>query len=258
MILRSRFIILLILLFSLQGLFAAETEIEAEDESLQPSASSQSSPSLPPGITEVELEVYLGAEYNRSNFNNGSIILAAGIEFIDLIYARGGFSYCQSTLGIDLNSFVNIRFSPFSQQYLSPLSFAVSYIYNGMIDLDVHMHSILPMISYMTDRAGASIGLSLRFTSFFGEDPQFESVLSFYGYFNFIMTETFVLGIGAGTMNDFYARNMAAIWLNLNADFHLNKNFSIYNKIEIMQSGMDGLTAAFYGFAWQGGVKFSW
>ncbi|MCL2229549.1 MAG: hypothetical protein FWC01_00470 [Treponema sp.] len=244
---RSTFVFLLILPFFLQNLFAMETGDESSESS-----------SLPSGISAIELEAGLGAEYNRSNFNNGSIMLIAGIEFIDMILIRGGISYIQSTLSTDLNSFVNARFSPFSRQYLSPLSFAASYIYNGMIDLDIHTHSILPMVSYMTDVAGASVGLSLRFTSFFGENPQFETVLSFYAYFNFIRTETFVLGLGAGTMNDFNARNMAAIWLNLNADFRLNKNFSIHNEIEIMQSGMDGLTATFYGFAWRGGVKYSW
>jgi len=254
MIFRSGFISFIVILFSLQSLFALETDTEARAETGEGEAAA----SFPLGITAIELEAYLGAEYNRGNFNNGSVMLIAGIEFIDLVFLRCGLSYTQSTLSTNLDSFFNAKVSPFSGRYLSPLNFSVSYIYNGMLDLDVHMHSVLPFISYETSRAGVSIGCSFRFTSFFGEEPEFETVLSFYGYFNFITTETFMLGLGAGTFNNFNARNMAAIWLNINAKFLLNRNFSIYNEIEIMQSGMDGLSATFYGFAWRGGVKYSW
>lgn len=248
------------ILFSLHNLFAEESNDEAQTENTvtEITGTGDSSAALPPGITAIEVQAFLGTEYNRSNYNNGKISLIAGIEFIDLIALHGGFLYGQSAAGTDLNSFLRTRCSPFSAKYLSPLSFGVSYIYNGIPEYEVKMHSILPFVSYAAERAGISFGCSLRFTSFFEEKAQFESVLSFYGYVNFVMTETFVLGIGGGTFDDFNARNMAAIWFNLNANINLNKSFSIYNEIGLMQSGMDGLTATFYGFAWRGGVKYVW
>ncbi|MCL2195982.1 MAG: hypothetical protein FWB77_00030 [Treponema sp.] len=259
MILRPYLIFLIVVLFSLQNLFAGETDEETEEQTVITESESAESPAAAPSvITAVELEAYLGAEFSRGNLNTGRISVIAGIELIDMIYIRTGFMFGQSIMGTDLNAFLNTKISPFTHKYLSPLGFSFSYIYNGYTKYDVHTNTILPMVFYTTDMAGVSVGLSLRFTSFFGEAPLFESVLTFYGYFNFIRRETFVMGIGAGTYNDFIARNMAAIWLNINADIRINKILTVYNEIEWMQSGMDGLTATYYGVAWRGGVKFKW
>jgi len=262
MIFRVKLIFLIFLLFCAHWVFAQESDIEkpieAVDTEKTKDSADESSSSLPSGITAIELEAFLGAEYNRGNLNTGRISLTAGIEFIDTIHIRTGLQYGQSIMGADLNFFFNAKISPFKPKYLSPLGFSFSYIYNGIMEIDVNTHTILPMVFYTTDIAGVSAGCSFRFTSFFGEEPQFESVLTFYGYFNFLRKKTFVMGVGAGTYNDFGARNMAAIWLNLNADIRVSKILSVYNEIEWMQSGMDGLTATYFGIAWRGGVKFKW
>jgi len=263
MIFRPYLIFIMIFLFSLLNIYAEETETEPEAEEeirieIAEAKTADSSAQSSSVISAAEAEAYLGSEYNRGNYNTGKIMLSAGIELKEFVFFKGGLALNQNTIGTDIDSFFSARFSPFTKKYLSPLSFSASYIYNGILDLDVHTHSILPFISYMTDRAGASVGISLRFTSFFGEEPQFESILSFYVYFNFIKTESFILGAGCGTFDDFNARNMAALWLNLNATIKINKLLSIYSKLEWMQSGLDGLTATFYGISFKGGVKFSW
>jgi len=223
---------LLLLLFSFNGLFALDIDKEAQ--------------------------AYVKGEYNRGSYSNGEIQLIGNIGLNQLLDFGTGFSYLQNTESAEINIFFKAGVSPFSNQYASPLNFSVSYIFNGIVEYDINTHSILPLISYKTDRFGASIGPSFRFTSFFGETPQFESILSFYVYGNFIKTDSLLIGAGCGTFDEFNARNMAALWLDLHADIRLNDYFTFMNQIVWMQSGLDGLTTTFYGISYRGGIKFSW
>jgi len=229
---RIKLFISLFLLFSLQGLFAQEISKEAE--------------------------IYIRGEYNRGNYNNGEVQMLGNFGINDLLNFRTGFSYLQNTASPELNFLFKAGVSPFKNEYAAPLSFSVSYILNTIIEYDITTHSVFPSISYKTERFGAEAGMSLRFTSFFGEDPQFESIISFYAYWNFIKTEALLIGLGCGTFDDFNARNMGAIWLDLNVDIRINDMFTIVNELVWLQSGLDGFTATFYGISYKGGVKISW
>jgi hypothetical protein len=209
-------------------------------------------------ITEKEVEAYLTGEYSRGFIYNGNISAAGGIELNNILKFRGGFSIGKNSGITDLDTFISVRYSPFSGLYLLPLNFSLSYIYNGLPEYKANTNSILPFISYNTPRAGISIGSNLRFTSFFGETAQFESILSFRAYFNFINDEMLRVGITAGNFNEFYAKNMGAYSLSLNAVIRLNDNWSIINEFEVMQSGGDGFTTTFYGFGWHGGARYTW
>jgi hypothetical protein len=209
-------------------------------------------------ISEKEVEAYLSGEYNRGFIYNGNISAAGGIEFNNILKFRGGFSIGKSSDSMDLDAFFGIRYSPFSNLYLSPLNFSLAYIYNGLPEYEASTNTILPFISYSAKRAGVSIGLNFRFTSFFGEVAQYESILSYRAYFNFINDETLRVGISAGNFNEFYAKNMGAYSLSLNAVIRINDNWSIINEFELMQSGGDGFSTTFYGFGWRGGARYTW
>lgn len=205
-------------------------------------------------LTEKEIEAYLTGEYNRSNYNF-SISTVGGIELNKIYKFRSGISIGKNTDSTDINAFLGGRYSPFSKL---PLSFSLSYIYNGLPELYTHTHSILPFISYNTRRAGISIGSNFRFTSFFGETAQFESILSSFAYFNFINNEVFRIGVSVGNFNEFYAKNMGAYSLGINTVIRLDDNWFIFNEFEFLQSGGDGFSAVFYGFCWRGGARFTW
>jgi hypothetical protein len=168
---------------------------------------------------------------------------------------KGGISSGITAFYHDINTFISAGYSPFLKL---PLNFSVAYIYNGLPEYRAHAHSIIPVISFNAKRAGISIGSNFRHTFFFQEPAIFESILSFYGYFNFINTGKLSIGAGAGNFSDFHAKNMGAYSLNLYAAIHPDNGWIIINEVELMQSGGDGLAAVFYGFACRTGVKFSW
>jgi len=206
-------------------------------------------------LSGKEIETCLSAEYNRGAEYIFGISAAGGIELNNICKIRSGILYKESEDLSDLNIFLNNKYSPFSKV---PVSFSLLYIYNNLYEYETSVHSILPFISYNAKRAGVSIGFNLRFTSFFEEEPQFESILSSSIYFNFVNKESLLIGLSLGNFDEFYARNIGAYSFNLNAVIRINNNWSVINEFELLQSGGDGFLSTFYGFGWRGGARFSW
>ena len=209
-------------------------------------------------ISGKEAEAYLRSEYNRSNIFYGELSILAGIEFFDQLKFKGGVSFGGTKDVFEISTLVLVSYSPFKARFARPLSFSLAYIYNGMPKYEVNTQSLMPIVTYGTSRAGLSLGMNMRFSSFFGEESQFESRLSFNGYVNFINTESLQIGIGAGTFSDFQAKNLGAYSLKLNVNLNLDSHWKILNEVEVMQSGGDGFSTTFYGFAWRGGARYSW
>jgi hypothetical protein len=206
-------------------------------------------------LTEKEIEARLIGEYNRGFEYNAGMSAAGGIELNKIFKFRSGVSVKKSEELSDLNIFLSGKYSPFSKV---PVSFSLLYIYNNLYEYETSIHSILPFISFNAKRAGVSIGLNSRFTSFFEEQAQFESILSSSIYFNFVNKETLLIGVSLGNFDEFYARNIGSYSLNINTVIRINNNWSIINEFELMQSGGDGLLSTFYGFGWRGGARFTW
>jgi len=206
-------------------------------------------------ITKIETDAYIRGEFNRSFNYHGGLSATGAIELDNRYTFRGGISFGSTKINSDINTFIGARYSPFPNL---PLHFSLSYIYNGLPEYNAHTHSILPVIYFNAKRAGISVGFNFRFTSFFGSNAQFESILSFYGYFNFINNDNLRIWAGAGNFSDFYAKNMGAYSLSFGAVVRIDSNWSIIGQLELMQSGGDGFSTNFYGIAWSGGAKYSW
>jgi len=202
-----------------------------------------------------EIEARLTGEYNRSFNYIVSMSVIGGFELNNMFKFRGGVSAGKTADSADINAFLNGRYYPFAK---IPFSFSLAYIYNGLPEYESHAHSVFPFISYNTKRAGISIGPNFRFSSFFGETAQFESIISSCVYINFINNDAFRVGVSVGNFNEFYAKNMGAYSLSVNAIIRLDYNWYLLNEFELMQSGGDGFTTNFYGFCWRGGARFAW
>jgi len=206
-------------------------------------------------ISQANVETYLGGNFTRGSQFMGEIAGIGVIEFNDTLGFRGGLSVGRTLIDTDINTFAAVKYSPFENL---PLSFSVKYLYNGFPEYEAHTSSIIPFISFNARIAGISLGFNFRFSSHFGESAQFESVVSVYGYFNFINNDRILVGAGVGNLKDFYANNMGALSLNLFSQIPIADNLDIITDMEYMQSGMDGLTATLYKMAFHTGVKISW
>jgi len=210
-------------------------------------------------ISSKEAEAFLNTGYNRSYGFFGGISAKGYLELENCVLFKAGIALGSSEYKLDINTFLGANYYPFTgNKYLLPLNFSVSYIYNGLPEFKAHTHSILPVVSYSTDRAGISIGSNFRFSSFFGEPAQFESIFSFFLFFNFINMDIFKAGISIGTFNDFEARNMGAYALGINTKININNNWSVLNEYEVLQSGGDGFSTTFYALSIRIGARYSW
>jgi len=206
-------------------------------------------------ITKSEIEAFLRGEYSRAFNYYGDISAIGSIELNNMFAFRLGFSLGNAADSTNIKTHTSAAYIPFSR---IPLDFRVIYIYNGIPDYENHTHTILPLVSYNAARAGISIGPGLRFTSFFNEIAIFESILSFSVYFNFINNDSLRIGISIANFNDFQIKNFGAYSLKFNTAIRLDSNLQIINDLELSQSGGDGLSTAFYGFGWRGGIRYTW
>ncbi|MDR0321236.1 MAG: hypothetical protein LBI28_07010 [Treponema sp.] len=230
MTLKLRIFFSFLLIFSLQNIFALE-------------------------ITEKEIEGYIRGEYNRTFNYYGDISVIGSVALDNLIKFRGGVALGKAEGMTDIAAFTGVGYSPFLKV---PLSFSLYYIYNGIPEFENNIHSILPFISYNAKWAGISVGVNFRFTSFFDEIAQFDSVLTLYVYVNLVVIETLQIGLSAGNFNDFHAKNISAYSLAVNSLIKLDERWTAVIDLELMQTGGGGLSSTLYGIAWRGGVKFSW
>jgi hypothetical protein len=230
MTLKPGIFFLFLLIFSAQNIFAIE-------------------------ITEKEIEGYIRGEYNRTFNYYGDISLIGSVGLDNLLLFRGGVALGKAEEVTDIAAFAGAGYSPFP---MVPLSFSLSYIYNGLPEFENNIHSILPFISYNAKLAGISVGVNFRFTSFFDEIALFEPMLSFYVYFNFVAIETLQIGLSAGNFNDFHAKNVSAYSLSVNSLIKLDENWSAVIELELMQTGGGGLSSTLYGIAWRTGARYSW
>jgi len=206
-------------------------------------------------ITEIEAAGWYRGVHTRSLDFVNEFSAIGTIELEDKYTFKGGLAYGRSLSGNDINTLVNATWSPFEHV---PLGFSVTYFYNGLPQYETHTNSIFPYVSWEAKRYGFSVGCTFRFTRFFRESAQYEPVLTFNGYVNFINIDAICIGFGFGNYDTFHVGSVASFSPKLYAKIRLDDNWQITNDIEVMQSGADGLTTTLYGIAFRTGVKYSW
>ena len=206
-------------------------------------------------ITDKSVESYVRGEYVRGVNFLGDASVVGTLELNEIYVIRSGLSLGGLNGGVNFNTFASAKVSPFSNV---PLDFSLLWNYNGLFNYNAHSHTIMPIVTYNFYKVGISIGMNLRFSSFFNEKAIFESILSYLVYYSIIDNEALHLGVSLGNFNEFSAKNMGALYLSAITKFKVNDNWQVISEIELMQSGLDGFSTTFYGFAWKGGVRFSW
>jgi hypothetical protein len=208
-----------------------------------------------PTVTGISAEFDIKPEFNRSFYQCWTFALHGSVEFDDWISASTGAALWIGRNASEIDYFIK---GEAALPLPIPLYTELSYIFNGMPDYEMYSHSLLPVLAYKNKWAGIALGVNLRFTSFFGESPIFESTLAFSGFVNFVNTEKIRAGIECSNYNNFNAGNMGSYYLSLNGNFAVAQGIVICNSLEFYQSGSVGLTSTFYGIAFKAGVLFSW
>jgi hypothetical protein len=206
-------------------------------------------------LTGKEVEAHLRGEYNRNYYFSGDISAIGAVELNNRLEFGTGVSLGWAEGITDLKIFTNASFRLLKKW---PLGIGFSWIYNGLPEYEVHSHTLLPVVFFNAKYGGISFGPGFRFTSFFNELTIFQPTLSISIYVNFINNEKALIGLNLANYNDFQANNFALYMLCVNSAIHLNRGWSLLNKLELKQSGGDGLSATFYGAALRTGARFKW
>ena len=208
-------------------------------------------------ITGKELGFGLRGEYNRTFASCGDFSLLGAIELNDKYTFKGGFAIGNLDDDTEIKAFTSGHIALFS---VIPLYVNLAYNYYGLPEqrYNFHANAALPSVSLNGRWAGITIGVNFRFSSFLDEPSIFEPALAFLGYVNFFNNERLRVALSCANFSDFYMGNMGAYFFKLNADIHITNQWSLLSAIELLQSGGDGLTTAFYGIAYSGGLKFVW
>jgi hypothetical protein len=211
-------------------------------------------------LTGIEAEFDVKHEFNRAFYYCIDTSLTGALELNNRLTLGGGLSLGALGLaaGNGVPTYNALGKAGFRFPIHFPLELGFSYIYNGIPDYKTGMHTMLPLLSSRWKWAGFSLGTTLRYTVYDQEAPLFEPILAFLVFANFINTRNIRAGLRVANFSDFLAGNMGAYFLNLNTSMKLDRRLHLINEIELYQTGSIGLSSAFYGIAYRGGIKYQW
>ncbi|MDR3173981.1 MAG: hypothetical protein LBU19_07015 [Treponema sp.] len=217
---------------------------------------------------EIHADFTIKPEYHRS-FGFCQEFAAAGESLIGDSYGvQGGIALGKTGEEFDFDLFLG-------GSYFLPLPVKLRvrflYIYNTIPAYTYQTNTLFPSLSYQGKWGGVELGTAFRFTVFASEFPAiFEPVLGGRLFLNFPFFKKVKLAAGFGNLSAFNVGNLGAYFLFVESRIDINEVrpqgnsapgvplVSLISNLEIYQTGSIALTAAFQGFAWQGGIRFSW
>jgi hypothetical protein len=218
---------------------------------------------------EIHADFTFKPELHRS-FGFCQEFAAAGESLIRDSYGfQGGIALGKTGGEFDLDLFLG-------GSYRLPLPVKLQirflYIYNAIPAYIFKSNTLFPFLSFQGKWGGLDLGAACRFTIFDSDFPAiFEPVLGARIFLTFPFWERVKLAVGLSNFSLFNTGNLGAYFLFLEnrVDISGLRPFSrlkerggplvsLINNLEFYQTGSIGLTAAFQGFAWQTGFRFSW
>jgi hypothetical protein len=201
-------------------------------------------------ITKSELDVYLGSEMNKNLPFSWNINLRGTVEFQNMLTIRGGTSVgMEGSFNVD--AFTHIGFQ---LPLAFPISLNTSYIFNAYPDYKTSMHSIIPYIITDLWRFELTLGYGFRFLQF-DQSSIHEQSFAYRVCFNMIDVPKGSLSLYLGNFSDFMSGNTLFYHFGLMGDVHIDSRMSLFGSLELMQTGIDGLSSSFYGAALNGGLR---
>jgi hypothetical protein len=218
-------------------------------------------------VQEIHAGFTLKPEFHRSLGFCQEFALTGEFLIGDSYGVRGGLALGNTGEKFDVDMFLGAS-------YLLPLPVKLwvrfLYMFNTIPAYTYSVNTLFPSLSFQGKWGGAELGFAFHFTIFDG-DAIYEPVLGGRFFLNFPFIKKVKLAAGLGNFSAFNLGSLGAYFLFLESRICLNDPrspgnpekrwvplVSLINNLEFYQTGSIGLTAAFQGFAWQGGVRLSW
>jgi hypothetical protein len=198
---------------------------------------------------ELKLQYNLGFAYCTGFFVFGSV------EFNRFFLLKGGISAGRTGNVFDINSFLLGRFSfPF----YTPLNVKLAYLYNGIPEYKTNIHTILPLAGLEWKYFGFSAGMTLRFTGFWDNVFLFEALPAYSVYVSFINFKKVRADFEWANFSDYESGNLGSYAYRLKSRVRVTDRLALTNNFEISISGSISRLVSVYGYAYKGGIIFSW
>lgn len=204
-----------------------------------------------------EIDAFFSFERNKSLPNSWSMSVLGMTEIQNLLTIRGGVSFgLEDSLGLE-DSFNFDAFALAGIQLPLPhsLSLNTSYIFNDYPAYDTAIHSLIPFLKTDLWRFELTFGYCFRFLFFNQDFIISEQSLAYRIIFHVIDAAKGNLSIYAANFSDFMCGNSLAYYFGLTGELSISSRVSFIGSLEILQTGVDGLTASFYGTVIHGGIR---
>lgn len=212
-------------------------------------------------VTGAEVGLLFRPEFNLSSNYSWDIAAIGSLELNDQFVFKGGFTAGRiwDITAVNAQGSAEYNF-PFFKHV--PLSLRAVYIYNGMPDYEMNIHSIIPFATfgllYFGVEIKASVGYLMRFTAFRESPAVFEGILQYSIDVNFYNSEYGNIGIGFSNFDDFSARDLASYSFGLKSRLRLLSRIFIINELRIDLGENVARLSSIYAMVYKGGVVFSW
>lgn len=237
------------LFFLVQNINAQDTA-EAEQEGKK----------APLRISRIEGEFGVGWQYDRTFRNSGELLARAGIELNKAYNLNAGILFNNNAYFTEYISFVNaaVSLSIVPLPFFNYFDIKVLYIYDDISDYKTRSHSFIPFISFNLKYGGIDLGPHWRWTNFQGSQTIAESMIAVSIALTPLKTENFLAGAAVANFDEYYPANFWDIYIKIFFDYHFNQYITFDNSCSLFRTGVDGWTAAFYGFKARSVIKVSW
>jgi hypothetical protein len=198
----------------------------------------------------AQMEYNLGFTWHRDFRVLGSV------EFNKLLALKGGISAGSGGDVFTVNGFLSSSVL-FPSVYV-PFTFKLAYMYNSLPEYETNTHTLLPLGGMQWKYFGMLVGVSFRFSKFWDTAPVLESLPAYAVYVNFLNSQKAKIGIEMSNFSDFESKNLGSYSYSLKSIVHITRALSITNDFEIQIAGSIAHILRTYGYAYKGGIVYSW
>jgi hypothetical protein len=209
-------------------------------------------------ITETELGFGVYPEYNRGCHFCWGISSFGSLKLNNTTTVGAGISTGQTGSDFNINAYTDIEYAFSSLGPYIPLYVGARYLFNGLMEYETRVHTLLPLLSLRWRWFDVSLGSTLRFTIFDSDFALFEKIFAYSIHINFYNTEAARIGFGMTNFGRFATENPYVHSFFLDNKFHITERVSISTEVKMILSGNVKRLTSVYGITLKEEIIFTW